>query len=189
LHSWSEESDHRGGRCTIGRKSTIKRPSGAKCENNLWAEDAVTVPGQRQVSEASASSMFELYLKLIDYKRSVGKTQWTILSLFLSASQIVLAIGATHAGDRGGRVLPVLGVSIYWLGFLLYRRYRHYNRQISAYLAELEGPLGLGFQAHLNRSVHARGMSTETILALGGLLYTAVAALMVFRADRYLWTV
>lgn len=121
-------------------------------------------------AHSKRSELLQVYLKLIDYKRSIGATQWTVLSVFTTASGAVavFAIGRDSSPVVGISLL--FGVGLYWLGFMLYRRYRAYNRRVCDYLVELEEQIGIGFQKHVD-SFHQRGFSTERILAFGGVLY------------------
>ncbi len=128
-------------------------------------------------TEKADGTALAIYLKLIDYKRSIGITQWTVLSVFLTASEGILAVAFTVDQRSAFRLLVIFGVVVYWLGFLLYRRYRAFNRQVSEYLVILEKELTYGFQEHLNRTVHASGLSTEWILVLAGIIYSSLGLL------------
>ena len=124
---------------------------------------------------ASRSEKFELYLKIIEYKRSIGITQWTVLSIFTTASGAIFALGLKDEPSHGGKRLYAFGIMIYWLGFCLYRRYRSFNREVSRHLVELETQLGLGFQTRLESKFHAMpGLSTKTLLLLAGAVYTCL---------------
>jgi hypothetical protein len=122
--------------------------------------------------------LLQVYLKLVEYKRSIGSTQWSVLSIFVTASEAVFVFAATSRTVIG-RLLALLAVLVYWLGLFLYRRYREFNRQVSAYMVILEKDIGVGFQQHLNRTVHSKGLSTEKILVLGGIGYSAFALIMI----------
>ena len=129
-------------------------------------------------ADPTRNERLQVYLKLIDYKRSIGATQWTVLSVFTTASGaiIVFAIGRDSFPVVGISLL--FGVALYWLGFMLYRRYRAYNRRVSEYLVELEEQMQVGFQKHVN-SFHQKGLSTEGILVVGGILYLVFALVVV----------
>ncbi len=123
----------------------------------------------------------QVYLKIIDYKRSIGITQWTVLSIFVTASGAVFVFGLKESDDITGFLLRIFGVAIYWLGFFLYRRYRQINRQVSIYLVKLEEEIGFNFQKHLEKQFHMqKGLSTETILLLYGILYSVFALVIFF---------
>ena len=122
----------------------------------------------------------EVYLKLIDYKRSIGITQWTVLSIFVTASEAVFVFGLRQTDSSAGYSLSVFAIMIYWLGFLLYRRYRQLNRKVSNYLVRLEEEIDVGFQKHLEGHFHKKGRSTENILLLAGIVYSIFALVVMF---------
>lgn len=124
-----------------------------------------------------ASDPQELYLKLIDYKRSIGTTQWTVLSIFVTASEAVLVFSVAQPDVLAAILTRLFGVAIYWLGFFLFNRYRNLNREVARYLRDLEQGLGFEFQQRLD-AAHARGVSTRTVLLVAGLLYAAFAAIL-----------
>jgi hypothetical protein len=137
----------------------------------MKGSSAMTEPATKQ-------DQMQVYLKLIEYKRSIGTTQWSVLSIFVTASEAIFVFAATSRTSIG-RLLSILAVLVYWLGLLLYRRYREYNRQVSAYLVKLETDIGLSFQQHLNRTVHSKGLSTEQILVMGGVGYSVFALIVI----------
>ena len=128
----------------------------------------------------SSNYKVEVYLKLIDYKRSIGITQWTVLSIFVTASEAVFVFGLRQTDSIAGHSLSVFAIMIYWLGFLLYRRYRQLNRKVSNYLVGLEEEIDIGFQKHLDGQFHKKGLSTENILFLAGIVYSIFALVVMF---------
>lgn len=138
---------------------------------------------REEAASEKTDDKLQVYLKIIDYKRSIGVTQWTVLSIFVTFSQAVLLISLDQSDRLTGALVRALGVLIYWFGFLLYNRYRGLNRQVSSYLEKLEqdigygAHIGVGFQGHL-QSFHERGLSTRAILILAGVLYAILAAAM-----------
>ncbi len=130
--------------------------------------------------DADSGHKVQVYMKLIDYKRSIGITQWTVLSIFVTASEAVFLFALTRGETIAKHILPVFAIMVYWLGFLLYRRYRRFNRQVSGYLVKLEEEIGMGFQKHLEERFHERkGLSTERILLVAGIGYSTLAAIVV----------
>lgn len=120
----------------------------------------------------------DLYLKIIEYKRSIGTTQWTVLSIFITASEAVLALGLSQ-GDRSIILLcGFLGIAIYWFGFLLYNRYRGLNKSVSEYLVILEKENGFSFQQYLDSHFHDKGLTTNQLLIIGGLVYLIIAVVI-----------
>ena len=117
------------------------------------------------------SENIQVYLKIIEYKRSVGATQWTILSIFVTACGAVLVLSLNQQNRLTGTLIRFLGVMIYLLGYLLYNRYRMLNQQISNYLVELEQTNGFRFQQNLNDQFHNKGLSTRAILLIAGIFY------------------
>ncbi len=116
-------------------------------------------------------SNIEVYLKIIEYKRSIGITQWTVLSIFVTVSQGVLVLTVNQGtGTLTSSLLLVFGAAIYWFGYLLYNRYRGLNKQVAEYLVELEQENGFKFQQSLNK-FHKKGRSTRQILLVGGIVY------------------
>lgn len=95
----------------------------------------------------------KVYLKLIDYKRSVGITQWTVLSIFITTSEAVFVFGLKQTDGVYNRQVLIFAVMIYWLGFLLYRRYRRLNMRLSNYLIKLEEELDIDFQQHMEKKL------------------------------------
>src|ERR1035441_7299117 len=87
-------------------------------------------------AESTRNERLQVYLKLIDYKRSIGATQWTVLSVFTTASGAVVVFAFGRDTSTVVGISLLFGVCLYWLGFTLYRRYRAYNRRVSAYLIE-----------------------------------------------------
>lgn len=122
-------------------------------------------------ADTTRNERLQVYLKLLDYKRSIGATQWTVLSVFTTASGAVLVFGLGRDSSLIAAISVPIAVGLYWFGFMLYRRYRAYNHRVSEYLVELEVPIGVGFQKHVN-SFQEKGFSTEKILALGGVVYS-----------------
>jgi len=144
---------------------------------HTWVECALNVIVLRvmaDLADVRANERLQIYLKLIDYKRGIGTTQWTVLSVFTTASGAVIlfALGRQNSIVVGLSLL--LGVVLYWLGFLLYCRYRSYNLRVSEYLIELEEEMGFRFQKHVG-SFHHKGLSTQRILLLGGIIYLLFA--------------
>lgn len=131
----------------------------------------------------ASDERLSVYLKLIDYKRSIGTTQWSVLSIFLTASQAAFVFGLSRPSRSTQILVMCFAVFIYWLGFLLYGRYRNFNKQVSSYLVKLEADLEVSFQTHLERSFHGKkGLSTEAILIGSGIIYTLLAAAFVVMA-------
>jgi hypothetical protein len=122
----------------------------------------------------------EVYGKLLDYKRGVGSTQWTILSLFITASGGILVYSLSATDRITGIVVRVLGLAVYWLGYALYDRYYKMNGFVAEYLVELEKTTGYEFQQHLNSRFHSTGISTQRILLIGGFLYLAFSVVASF---------
>jgi hypothetical protein len=128
-----------------------------------------------------SNDKIKVYLKIIDYKRSIGIIQWTILSIFTTASGAVFAFGLKESNNINGSLLRVFGVMVYWLGFLLYRRYRQFNRQVSTYLVKLEEENCFNFQKHLEDQFRAKTrLSTIKILLFAGVSYSIFALVMFF---------
>ena len=131
---------------------------------------------------ATKDQNVEIYSTIIEYKRSIGITQWTVLSIFVTASEAVFVFSFSLNDPVGEALARFFGAMIYWLGFLLYNRYRQMNQQVSKYLLELEEQNGFGFQHYLNSNFHAKGISTKNILVIAGILYVAFAV-----AISFLW--
>ena len=123
----------------------------------------------------TSSDNIEVYSKIIEYKRSIGVTQWTVLSIFVTASEAVFLYSLGQDDRLVGVLTRIFGAMIYWLGFLLYNRYRGLNIQVSRYLVELEKENGFKFQQHLNSQFHSKGFSTKNILIVAGILYIIFA--------------
>jgi hypothetical protein len=132
-----------------------------------------------QMNDASLENNLAMYFKIIDYKRSIGITQWTVLSIFLTVSEAILVFGLTQSDNWASTGLLVFGVFVYWLGFLLYNRYRNLNRQVAGYLVELETNNSFKFQQKLNEEFHRKGLSTKNILTIGGFLYLLLVIIMI----------
>ena len=120
----------------------------------------------------------EVYIKIIDYKRSIGITQWTVFSLFATASIGILLFSFQHSDKVHGTLIRIFGLSVYSLGYLLYQRYRKLNVAVSKYLCELEDNNGYRLQKTLNESIHGHGLSTNHILLIGFFVYTAICSLV-----------
>lgn len=121
----------------------------------------------------------EVYLRVIDYKRSIGQTQWTVFSLFVTASGAIFAYGLTQTGTSN-KYLPIFALMIYWLGFLFYKTYRNLNRNVSDFLVIMENELGVAFQKHLDEYFHSKSVfSTEDMLCVAGLVYTCFALIII----------
>lgn len=130
------------------------------------------------MSKENSNSNIEVYLKIIEYKRSIGVTQWTVLSIFVTVSQAVLVLTAdAGAGTLTGFLLRIFGAAIYWFGYLLYNRYRGLNTQVAKYLIELEKENGFRFQQCLDE-FHKQGLSTSRILLVGGIVYLVFVILI-----------
>lgn len=130
---------------------------------------------------ASQNYKVEVYLKLIDYKRSIGITQWTVLSIFVTASAAVFVLGLRQADEIVNPLVLIFALMIYWLGFLLYRRYRRLNRAVSNYLVRLEDEIGVGFQKHLDEKFYTNErLSTKNILFLAGIIYAIFALVVIW---------
>jgi len=114
----------------------------------------------------------QLYLKLIEYKRSLGTTQWSVFSLFATVSQAVLIFSLQQQSAKLGIVLRILCLGTFWLGFLLYNRYRMINESVAEYLRNLEGDLQIDFENLIDKKRRETGPSTRAILISSGLLYT-----------------
>ena len=130
---------------------------------------------------ASQHYKVDVYLKLIDYKRSIGITQWTVLSIFVTASAAAFVLGLRQADEIVNPLVLIFALMIYWLGFLLYRRYRRLNRAVSNYLVMLEDEIGVGFQKHLDEKFYTKErLSTKNILFLSGILYSIFALVVIW---------
>lgn len=124
------------------------------------------------------SDRVKVYMKIIEYKRSIGKTQWTVFSIFATASEAVFVLSLQ--GNRlSGLFVRIFGIMIYWFGFLLYDRYRGLNKEVCEYLIELEREIGFGFQQRLT-TFRRTGLSTEDILIIAGVMYTFFAITISF---------
>lgn len=133
-----------------------------------------------KMNATSEENNLTMYLKVIDYKRSIGITQWTILSIFLTVSEAILVFGLSQKDRWSSNSLILFGVFVYWLGFFLYNRYRKLNRQVAKYLVKLEKDNPYDFQKHLNVKFHRIGYSTKNILIIGGLVYIIIVIFMIY---------
>lgn len=120
----------------------------------------------------------DIYLKITEYKRSIGTTQWTVMSIFVTASEVVLAFSIQQLEFTTALSVRIFGLLIYWFGFSLFIRYRALNEQVSNYLLQLEKENGLNFQAYLNDTFHKKGIATKWILLLFGVIYSGFALLI-----------
>lgn len=132
------------------------------------------------MNDATVKNNLTMYLKIIDYKRSIGITQWTVLSIFLTVSEAILVFGLSQKDKWSSSSLIFFGVFVYWLGFFLYNRYRNLNRQVASYLITLENDNPYNFQKHLNEEFHRKGFSTKKILILGGVVYLIIVFVMIY---------
>ena len=105
-------------------------------------------------------------------------TQWVVFSIFATASATVLVLSLSQDNRLIGVLVRVLAIMIYWLGYLLYNRYRGLNIQVAKYLVELEQENGFKLQQHLDTQFHARGFSTRKILSVAGILYLVFAIII-----------
>lgn len=120
----------------------------------------------------------QVYLKTIEYKRSIGTTQWTVMSIFVTASELVIAF--SFQGDNqfepfNALLIRVFGLLIYWFGYTLFARYRALNEVVSQYLISLEKENNFEFQKSLQESFHKKGLPTKKLLVLFGILYSCFA--------------
>lgn len=140
--------------------------------------EPVTEMGRGSHIESTYSDKVKVYMKIIEYKRSIGKTQWTVFSIFATASEAVFVLSLK--GDRlSGLLVRIFGIMIYWFGLLLYDRYRGLNKEVCGYLIELENEIGFGFQQRLTK-FRQTGLSTKDILIIAGILYTFFAIVISF---------
>jgi hypothetical protein len=124
-----------------------------------------------------SSDKCQLYLKLIEYKRSVGATQWTVFSIFVTLSNAILVLSFRDGDAVATGAVRTLALISYWLGFLLFRRYRSLNAVVARYLRELETDLGLGFQQYLDDNFPQK-LSTLALLCWAGALYSLFAVVV-----------
>src|SRR5262249_10705144 len=138
-----------------------------------WAAKLKTNTNLRigNVMEITPGDKVQVYLRIIEYKRSIGTMQWTILSIFITASGGVLAFSFSQQGKVVGALIRLLGVVIYFVGYLLYNRYRVMNQQISKYLVELEEENGFRFQKTLDSQFQDKSLSTRGILLGAGCFF------------------
>lgn len=120
----------------------------------------------------------DVYLGIIEYKRSIGITQWTVLSTFITVSEVVFAFSFGEREPAQNFLMRVFAVMIYWLGFFLYNRYRGLNRHVSNYLVELEQENSFRFQQYLNENFHKSGFSTRRVLLIAGFVYVVMTILV-----------
>jgi len=120
----------------------------------------------------------QIWLKTLEYKRGIGATQWTVLGVFLTASEATFIFGLTQSDGGCRAFMLVLAFSLYWLGYSLFKRYRELNRAVSRYLMKLEGDSG-GLQTDLNK-FHETGLTTKTLLFSSGLIYTVLCLAAIF---------
>ena len=109
------------------------------------------------------------------YKRSIGATQWTVLSIFITASELVFAFSFGQDDLVAQALIRFFGIMIYWLGFFIYNRYRNLNKNVASYLIELEEDNPYKFQTYLNKNFHSKGVSTQKVLLIAGMVYTGIA--------------
>ncbi len=86
------------------------------------------------MNQKSISTSIDVYLKVIEYKRSIGTTQWTVMSIFVTASEAVIAFSIKQSDFTTALLIRIFGLLIYWFGFTLFIRYRSLNEQVSNYL-------------------------------------------------------
>jgi len=131
------------------------------------------------MSDTAQKESSELYFKILEYKRSIGKTQWTVLSIFLTVSEAILVLGLSLDAPSQSGAICSFGVIVYWLGFCLYNRYRNLNRHVASCLVELEKDATIKFQKTLNDRFHKKGISTQTILIGGGIIYIVFVTIII----------
>jgi len=131
-------------------------------------------------SDNNANRDVDIYLRILDYKRSVGMTQWTVLSIFITASEAAFLFSLNHKVNAVGIYARILSIMIYWLGIFLYCRYRSLNKYVSSYLVDLESKIGYDFQNQLNAHFHGNGISTRKVLIVAGIGYSVFTALISF---------
>jgi hypothetical protein len=135
---------------------------------------------EERTMQESTSDNTSVYLKIIEYKRSIGITQWTVLSIFLTASQAVFVFSFGEREPSQNFIIRVFAVMIYWLGFMLYDRYRALNNQVANYLLELEKENQYKFQQFLNNNFQSKGLSTRKVLILAGCFYIILTVIVSF---------
>ena len=132
------------------------------------------------IMELSSTEKLNAYLKVIDYKRSIGTTQWTIIAIFITASETVLAFSLNMDNATAGWFGRLFAIIIFWLGFFLYGRYRSLNKVVAQFLIEQEKENGYNFQEYLRTHYHVKGLSTKAILIWAGIAYMILALLSGF---------
>ena len=125
-----------------------------------------------------AEDNLDFYLKVIEYKRSIGTTQWAVMSIFITASEAVLAYSMSKLEPGAAVIIRIFGLMIYWLGFFLYLHYRSLNKHIGNYLMKLEKDNNYNFQEYLSKNFHQKKISSQRILFLFGIIYTVFAILI-----------
>lgn len=125
-----------------------------------------------------------LYLKLIDYRRSIGTTQWAVFSIFATMSHATFAISFNTSLAPHGRWIRVYGLCSFFLGLALYHRYRDLNKSVEKHMRELEEQLGISFLRHMQEHFHEKkrwfNRSTAEILILFTFLYILIVVLSLF---------
>jgi hypothetical protein len=125
----------------------------------------------------------QIYIKMLEYKRSVGMTQWTVLSIFMAASSLMFVYGLNQK-PMVGLMTRICGFLVFLLGVLLYKRYRKINQEVARFLVDLETDLELennaAFQQRLNKSVHSSFFNTMKMLTISCVLYAILIFLVQF---------
>ncbi|WP_457557921.1 hypothetical protein [Candidatus Harpocratesius sp.] len=112
------------------------------------------------------SDQINVYLKAIDYKRSIGKTQWSIFSLFATGAGAAFIYSFKEKERNPQLFIQITAVSIQWQVIIFYNLHRRINKGVAEYLVQFESSVQFiqDFQKIINKKYRTKRSSSQILI-------------------------
>lgn len=130
----------------------------------------------------------EFYMRIWEKQQDIAISRWSIITFFMSVSFALFGLSlqsgtaATSSPTLAATVQRLIGLSIYWFSYFLYRRYSAWSHFLRAYLQELEaaGKTTIQLQTRSNSYMAGLGKasSINRLLFFFGLLYLLMVIIL-----------
>jgi protein-S-isoprenylcysteine O-methyltransferase Ste14 len=130
----------------------------------------------------------EVYFQVWRIEQEHSRTRWTVTTFFLSVSFAILGLSFDPKNYESGLnilglslpdVQRIIGVSVFWFGYFLFRQFDRYTQFLRSRLKEMEKQelVNYTFQSDARDFMHFKiraAFTASRLLFYFGILYTGV---------------
>lgn len=145
-----------------------------------------------QTKKKKSEGQDETYFQVWRIEQEHSRTRWTVTTFFLSVSFAILGLsfdpkiyenGLNAFGLSLPDVQQLIGLSVFWFGYFLFRQFDRYTQFLRSRLREMEKQkqVGFTFQTDARDFMYSKvraAFTASRLLFYFGILYTGVVIVL-----------